>query len=490
MSIWKRPVPAAYLCLGLLYAVVLTLSVGALFGTHIHYDRVAEIARSGFGLIGLVAAIRAARGGGRAWRAVALSFLVLVVSPALALAGTTMVDDVTHVAFVVALLLALQLFPLPATSRRERWKTVLDASVVLVGGFMLLWYFSFGRYIEQHGFSGSVIVPAAVYPIADLALLFSVARVLLRGTLGSAPRALRMLGAGALVLFAGDAVHGYLRSHEQIGTNSPWLFICWLTADALLAAAAVEQCRTDRAERRESPRRFRAARYMPFAAVAVAHGLMLTAAVREGSLWPWGGLALGGTVISVVVLARQTLVQQESDERAVTDGLTGLANRVPFRATSHRALERDARTGKHSAVMVIDLNGFKGINDTLGHKSGDLVLVEFAKVLEECVPDWGLPCRLGGDEFSVVLPGLDFPEQAYDVAGRIASALAPVVIDGKLIPLAASIGIAVSAPGELTHDVIVHRADLAMYRAKAQGPQTRWAVWQESFEMDGAPTAA
>jgi diguanylate cyclase (GGDEF)-like protein len=138
---------------------------------------------------------------------------------------------------------------------------------------------------------------------------------------------------------------------------------------------------------------------------------------------------------------------------------------------------------------VIDLNGFKEVNDSLGHKSGDLVLVEFARALRSCVPSWGLPCRLGGDEFAVVLPDLDFPEQAYDVAGALASALAPVIIDGRLMPLAASIGIAVSAPGELTHDVIVHRADLAMYRAKRLGPQTRWAVWQESFELHARAAA-
>jgi len=110
------------------------------------------------------------------------------------------------------------------------------------------------------------------------------------------------------------------------------------------------------------------------------------------------------------------------------------------------------------------------------------VLVEFAEVLRRCVPSPGLPCRLGGDEFAVVLPDLDHPSQAYEVAGRIAAEMGPVVVDGKLIAMAASIGVAVSAPGELTHDEIVHRADLAMYRAKKFAPQTRWATWQESFE--------
>src|SRR5262249_29907099 len=127
-------------------------------------------------------------------------------------------------------------------------------------------------------------------------------------------------------------------------------------------------------------------------------------------------------------------------------------------------------------------NGFKEVNDTLGHKSGDLVLVEFAEVLRRCVPRPGLPCRLGGDEFAVVLPSIEQPADAYDVAGRIAAELGPIVVDGNLVTMAASIGVAVSAPGELTHDEIVHRADLAMYKAKKHAPQTRWAAWQESLE--------
>ncbi|MBM2618509.1 diguanylate cyclase [Actinoplanes sp. LDG1-06] len=485
----RRRTSAAHLCLALLYAAVLVAAGVGLSAGGQAYDMVVEISRTSFGVAGLIAAVLAARGPGllprarQAWRAVAVSFAVLMVTPVLALLtdASDTLDDVSHVAFVGALLIALQLFPLAGTSRRDRWKTRLDAAVVLVGGFMLLWFFAFGPYVDQHGWTGTVIVTAAVLPIVDLALLFSVARALLRGAEGSAQQALRPLAAGAMVLFAGDAVHGYLNGHGLASLHSPWQFLAWLTADALLVAAAVEQWRpTVRRARRLSL----SARNLPYAAVAAAHALMLLAAVEEGSLFPWGGLALGGATISAIVLMRQALVQRESDERAVTDGLTGLANRARFRETSNRSLARGERTGRSSAVLVIDLNGFKEVNDTLGHKSGDLVLVEFAKALRSAVPSWGLPCRLGGDEFAVVLPDLQFPEQAYDVAGALASALAPVVVDGRLMPLAASIGIAVSGPGELTHDVIVHRADLAMYRAKRLGPQTRWAVWQESFEQD------
>ncbi|WP_255658261.1 GGDEF domain-containing protein [Actinoplanes sp. L3-i22] len=488
-----------HLALGVLYVTVLALSTGTLRGGSVSYEQVAEGARVVFGVIGMVAAIRAARAPAllprlrQAWRAVTVSLAVLILSPLLVAglraAGIVAADDVTHVAFVAALLVALQRFPLAATNSRERWKAALDAGTVLTGGMVLLWYVSFGPYVDAHGLSLAVVVAAGFYPIVDLALLFVVARAMLRGSDPSATRPLRLLAAGTLVLFAGDGVHGYLHGHGQISMHSPWQFVCWITTDALLAAAAAEQCRAISAGRREARGDLGASRHLPLAAVAMAHALMLTAALQEENLYPWGGLAIGATVLSALVLWRQMLVQRESDERALTDGLTGLANRSRFRATSYRNLARNARAGRWSAVLVIDMNGFKEVNDTLGHKSGDLVLVEFAEVLKQCVPAPGLPCRMGGDEFSVVLTDLDYPEQAYDVAGRIAAAMGPVAIDNKLIPLAASIGVAVSAPGELTHDEIVHRADLAMYRAKALGPQTRWAIWQESLEPQPAAAA-
>jgi diguanylate cyclase (GGDEF)-like protein len=486
MRIWKQP---AHLCLALLYVLTLVLSATGPLSRVV----VAESARVVFGVIGFVAAVVAARGAGLeprarlAWRAVAVAFALLAISPPVLLVlhahGFTAGDDVTHVAFVVALLIALQLFPLAATDRRDRWKTALDALIVLVGGTMVLWYTAFGPYVSRHGLSGTVLVTAALYPLGDLALLFSVARILLRGCDAAAQRPLRPLAAGALVLFAGDAVHGYLHGHERITLHSPWQFVCWITADALLAAAAVEQARSGAAA--AGPRQsLRSARYLPFSAIAVAHLLMLSAAVEEGSFYPWGGLAIGGAVLSAVVLCRQILVQRESDERAVTDGLTGLANRARFRETSHRALARGARTGRYSAVLVIDMNGFKEVNDTLGHNSGDLVLIEFARVLEASVTSPGLPARLGGDEFAVALPDLLSPEQAYEVAGRIAASVAPIIVGGKLVMMAASIGVAVSGPGELTHDVLVHRADLAMYKAKRFAPETRWAAWRESYEIE------
>ncbi|MEV0900274.1 GGDEF domain-containing protein [Actinoplanes sp. NPDC049802] len=484
-----RGLPPVYAGLGLLYAVILVLSGFNLVDDFAWYGQAAQGARFAFGVFGVVAAVRAARMPAlpprlrQAWGAVAACFATLVVTvPLLVLFDegvSSSWDDATHVVFVVALLIALQRFPLAPTGGRERLKTAIDAATVMVGGSVVFWFTAIGPMVDRrHGFSPEILVSAAVYPIGDLLLLFSVARALLRGADETAQRPLRLLTAGTLVLLVGDATHAYLSGHDGTEMPASWQFVAWITADALLAAAAVSQRRAGFAAATEPRRVLGVGRYLPFFAVAVAQLLMLAQAGNDRAFFPWGGLALGGAALSVLVLYRQTLVQRESDERALTDGLTGLANRTMFRQTSYRALAR----GRRMSILVIDMNGFKEINDTLGHKSGDRVLVEFAEVLRRCVAPPNLPVRLGGDEFAVVLPDVARPEDAYEVAGRIAAALGPIVVDGRLITLAASIGVAVTEPGRLTHDEIVHRADLAMYRAKSLGPDTRWAIWQESLE--------
>lgn len=169
--------------------------------------------------------------------------------------------------------------------------------------------------------------------------------------------------------------------------------------------------------------------------------------------------------------------------RFSADRLTGLSGRDRFCAAVDRALAGGTRT----AVLIADLNGFGAVNDAFGHVAGDHVLVAFAGLLRRCVPSGAAVARTGGDEFGVVMPGLAFGEQAYDVAGRLAAATGPLVVDGRLVPVACAVGVAVTLPGQLTHDQLVHRATLAMRQAKRNGPDTRWAAWQESFEHHADP---
>ncbi len=136
-----------------------------------------------------------------------------------------------------------------------------------------------------------------------------------------------------------------------------------------------------------------------------------------------------------------------------------------------RATRRALAGGHHTALLTIDAL---------------CEVAPFERVLRAGVPPSGLVSRTGESEFVVLLPHLAFPEQAYDVAGGIASSLSPVIVEGRLVALAAAIGVAVSAPGELSYDELADRSRQAMHRARQVGPETRWAVWQDVSRRSAA----
>lgn len=149
------------------------------------------------------------------------------------------------------------------------------------------------------------------------------------------------------------------------------------------------------------------------------------------------------------------------------DPLTGLANQVLFRERIEAELvERDDRP---CAVMFVDLDGFKAVNDGFGHSAGDILLVEVARRLDAIVRSTDTVARIGGDEFAVLLTNLEAVESAIDIARRLLESLAsPVAVGRHEVAIGASIGIAVSQP-DSTYDILLHDADLAMYSAKSSG---------------------
>ncbi|MEV6349459.1 sensor domain-containing diguanylate cyclase [Actinoplanes sp. NPDC051851] len=156
--------------------------------------------------------------------------------------------------------------------------------------------------------------------------------------------------------------------------------------------------------------------------------------------------------------------------RAMHDMLTGLGNRALLRDRLTGALSRARRTGRSIGVLLLDLNGFKPVNDTYGHDVGDMLLKVVADRLRECVRTEDTVARLGGDEFVVVTEDLRLPGDALVVAERIVAALnEPVEIDGHLLRTPASIGIALSEPAHAGPDDVLRDADTAMYVAKRQG---------------------
>ena len=152
------------------------------------------------------------------------------------------------------------------------------------------------------------------------------------------------------------------------------------------------------------------------------------------------------------------------------DVLTGLPNRYSLRERLDHALGFSKRNNKQLALMLLDLDGFKAINDTAGHQAGDKLLIEVAVRLRTSVRESDIVARLGGDEFVVVLPEIDSPADAAGVAGKIvASVSAPYLIDNTEQRSSPSIGICIYPDDASESDHLLQNADVAMYHAKAAG---------------------
>ncbi len=165
-------------------------------------------------------------------------------------------------------------------------------------------------------------------------------------------------------------------------------------------------------------------------------------------------------------------LQRSQDElafRALHDPLTGLANRALLRDRLEHALSGLSRRKECIALLMIDLDDFKSVNDRLGHLAGDRALVATASRLVTCVREADTPARLGGDEFAVLLEDVAGEEAAIEVARRLCDAMRPPLqLDGDRVVLGASIGVVVAEEGAAA-DELLRAADLALYRAKETG---------------------
>ncbi|WP_131784311.1 putative bifunctional diguanylate cyclase/phosphodiesterase [Protofrankia symbiont of Coriaria ruscifolia] len=177
--------------------------------------------------------------------------------------------------------------------------------------------------------------------------------------------------------------------------------------------------------------------------------------------------------------ARARRAAEEQAHDAGHDWLTGLDNRRLLMARAAAELQRQATTGRSVALMMIDLDRFKIINDTLGHSAGDRVLQAVAERLRRSVREDDVVARLGGDEFAVLVTGIEDPAQAEATAAELADVLCrDVVMDGIALAVEASVGVACCPQDGTNTEELLQRADIAMYQAKHSHP--RW----RRFEAD------
>jgi len=177
-------------------------------------------------------------------------------------------------------------------------------------------------------------------------------------------------------------------------------------------------------------------------------------------------------VFSILDMSVVRDLYQQLEHQAVTDALTGLLNRRGFYQAVEGMLLRNEHAGKFLVVLYLDLDGFKRVNDSLGHDAGDQVLLWVAEQLKDCMRPYDVLARMGGDEFTVVIEGLDFPEHAAKVAEKLIERVSVRrQVDGVDVTLGASIGIATYPDCGSNLDGLLRAADIAMYEAKRAGRQ-------------------
>ena len=408
-----------------------------------------------------------------AWRWIGVSYVLLAVAVVLFIVfpWTTFPrpGDLAKVAMAVVLMVGILRLPMPPMDRNRRLRLLFDAGTVASAVSLFLWYLVIAPVIAGGQTTAGRLAAAAAYPLADVGLVFVAAVVLMRGVNPSVRRTMRLLVAAAALWVIGDTVMSYRYIDPNHPVTAGWEALPLFASHFLLCAATLEQIRVASAgsDIDKHPTRVTPVNKLPYAAIAAAFVVLTVAAARPPFRLPWLGLVLCLAALTGCVVARQVIAQRENMRMAVTDGLTGLVNRVGLHEGLSLALARGSRSGDTTAVLLADLDGFKTINDTLGHEAGDLLLVAFARALRRSVLGADMVGRLGGDEFAVVLSNVGSRDNADAVVRRLHKQLEqPVMVGDVVVTIRCSVGVAFSGPGEMTLDQVMHRADLNMYDVK------------------------
>ncbi|WP_122979607.1 GGDEF domain-containing protein [Actinoplanes teichomyceticus] len=367
------------------------------------------------------------------------------------------------VTMVATPLAAVLLVGRPSASLR----TLFDALMIGTSLLFVVWALVLGP--RQR--TGDAHLGTVVYALVDVVILSLVLLLLAGG--GAALRApLEIAAVGIVVMFAADTVYAYqsVAGTYRFGSLPDLL---WLTAFAIIAVAAPHRAELRGVTRLGESGRPRA--YLPYVPFLLAFvtGLALLATHRQLDRML---TALSMTLTGLVVF-RQMLILGDNRSltrqlsalvedlrfRAEHDPLTGLANRARFEESAERALEPAA--DRPVALLLLDLDGFKPVNDTYGHEAGDRVLVEVARRLRRAAGPDDVVARLGGDEFAVLTAGDPGP-----LAERVlGSFTAPFELGEAQARIGASVGVAGCRPGEHGVGQLVRDADVAMYEAKRGG---------------------
>jgi diguanylate cyclase (GGDEF)-like protein len=377
---------------------------------------------------------------------------------------------------------------LPGSDRAS----LLDALILAVGFGVVCWVWFMGPMAGARS-SGVELGVTLAYPIIDVALLGILGRLAM--TPGPRVMSDRLLLLGMAAFLVGDLGFAWLDS-QGLYVEGGLVDVAFLIALQAFAAAALHPSMKTYVPRGETPAvGLSTSRMLVLAGATLLSPavLFLQASVDRQVDVPI--IAIGTLLLFSLVLARLFLavselrrtlgerqkLEAELKRQALHDPLTGLANRVLFADRLEHALSRRREL---VAVLYLDLDDFKTVNDTLGHEAGDVLLARTAERLRATVRSHDTAARLGGDEFAVLLEDSPDLRVAAAIAERLLAALStPVEIQGRLVVIRASIGISLGVAGQTDAPSMMREADIAMYLAKGQG-KGRYAVFEPTMHLN------
>ncbi len=394
--------------------------------------------------------------------------------------------------------------------RQEHWRDLLDGCIAACSIFAIVWTTSIQGLIQKGPNSPAVLFIDLAYPVGDIVVLtvavFSLARASTRTS------TLWLVTIGVCGLAVADSIFIFLRAAGVYLTGS-MIDAGWVIGFLLLAIAPLwflsrkpRPATDDQSDSGSAPRLpgrrpensrsvFAAAMpYLPLVAAATVVVLR-----RRAAHLPISVAELVLILAVVILLVRQYLTLQDNrrlvaevaareeqlQRQAFSDQLTGLANRALFTDRATHALELHRRDMRPAALLFIDLDDFKGVNDTLGHGVGDILLIRVAERLRGAVRPGDTLARFGGDEFAVLV---EYPDDPVQLGAHIVEAFrVPFLLPAGHLVARATVGITEVRAEDRTPtlDELFARADIAMYAAKRAG-KSQIALYDPSMVLPEA----